>query len=394
MRRSTGRAKQSGYNGAMSVTDFARRLAEQRTRHPVISLYLDLDPEEFATPPARESEVHSLIDGARPDVETDESLDHEDKIALREDLDRVRDYLLSDEPPFQGARALAVFASRLDSLFEVVQLRWPVPGRAVVASKPYIEPLLQAVQAQRWCAVVVSRDRGLILTGWPDDLVERERVRDNVHGRVKKGGPSQANYERSAEQDAEAHLRRVADEVYRLWQAEGFDRLAVGGPHEDVTRFEQLLHNDLRPRLAPGRLAVDESRVTDAQIGDALTEFVTEESRRRERESLDLLAERLGVGERAAGGPEATLEALNERRVEVLLLERGVARPGGRCPSDGLLTLQSDGACPADGTALEPIADIGEAAIEAALLQDAEVILVERYPDLGPHQGFAALLRF
>jgi hypothetical protein len=378
----------------MSVTDFARRLVEQRPRHPVISLYLDLDPEEFATPPARETEVHSLIDGAKPALEADESLGHEDKVALREDLERLGEYLVSDEPPFQGARALAVFASRLDDLFEVVQLPQSVPGRVVIGRGPYIEPLLQAVQTQRWCAAVVTRDKGLILTGTPADLKERERVSDDVHARVKKGGWSQANYERSAEQDADAHLRRVADEVYRLWQSEGFDRLAVGGPDEDVHRFEELLRNDLRPRLAATRLAVDVSSATDDQIREALSGVVAEENRMHERESLDALAERLGAGGRAAGGPEATLEALNERRVEVLLIERGVARRAGRCPSDGLLTLESEGACPADGTPLEPLDDLAEAAIEAALLQDAKVLVVDRYPDLGPHQGFAALLRF
>lgn len=383
-----------GYKGPMSVTDFARRLVEQRPRHPVISLYLDLDPEEFATPPARETEVHSLIDGARPEIEADDSLDHEDKIALREDLKRLGEYLLSDEPPFQGARALAVFASRLDDLFEVVQLPQSVPGRVVIGRGPYIEPLLGVVQTQRWCAAVVSRDKGLVLIGSPADLEERERIKDDVHSQVKKGGWSQANYQRSADQDAEAHLRRVAEEVYRLWQREGFDRLAVGGPEEDVSRFKQLLHNDLRPRLAGKRLSLDESSATEDQIRLALGDVAAEESRRHEREVLNTLADRLGAEGRAAGGPEATLEALNERRVEILLLERGVARRGGRCPSDGLLTLQSDGACPADGTPLEPLDDLAGAALGAALLQDAEVLVVERYPDLGPHQGFAALLRF
>jgi peptide chain release factor subunit 1 len=88
----------------------------------VVSLYLDLDPEEFATPSARESEVHSLIDGAAREVEADDTLEHQDLIALREDLERLRGYLTSDEPPFQGARGLAVFAPGRDELFEVIQI--------------------------------------------------------------------------------------------------------------------------------------------------------------------------------------------------------------------------------------------------------------------------------
>src|SRR2546430_675978 len=114
----------------MSVERFARRLVERRPRHRVVSLYLDLDPsEEFATPRARESEVHSLIDGAAREVDADDTLGHENLVAVREDLARLRDYLTSDEPPFQGARALAVFVSGRDELFEVIQLHQPVEGR-------------------------------------------------------------------------------------------------------------------------------------------------------------------------------------------------------------------------------------------------------------------------
>ena len=76
------------------------------------------------------------------------------------------------------------------------------------------------------------------------------------------------------------------------------------------------------------------------------------------------------------------------------MLERGLARRGGRCPSDGMLTVATSGPCPADGTEIEEVEDLSEAAVEAALLQDAEVIFVHRYPDLGRHQGMAALLRF
>ena len=78
-------------------------------------------------------------------------------------------------------------------------------------------------------------------------------------------------------------------------------------------------------------------------------EVVEQDEREHERSALDRLAAGLGSGGRAAGGPEATLEALNERRVEVLLLQQGLTLAGGRCPRDGLLTLARSGPCPADG---------------------------------------------
>jgi peptide subunit release factor 1 (eRF1) len=139
---------------------------------------------------------------------------------------------------------------------------------------------------------------------------------------------------------------------------------------------------------------VDVAAATDDQIRDAVLSLVDDAERERERAALDRLAAGLGGGGRAAGGLQATLDALNERRVETLLLENGIDRRGGRCPACGLLSLETHGACPAEGTELEELQHLREAVVEAALVQDAEVIVVQRFPDLGPHQGLAALLRF
>ena len=125
-----------------------------------------------------------------------------------------------------------------------------------------------------------------------------------------------------------------------------------------------------------------------------MAKLVVEDEKRSEREALDRLADGIGSGGRAVGGPEETLAALNERRVQTLLLEPGFDRRGFRCGSCGLLMLEADGRCPADGGELEEVDDLREAAIEAALAQDAEVTIVHHYPDLGPLQGIGALLRY
>jgi peptide subunit release factor 1 (eRF1) len=378
----------------MTVTEAARRLVERQPAHRMISLYLDLDPERFATAPARSSQITSLIDQALREVDGDPTLEHEDTISLRLDLDRIRRYLHSREPPFKGARALAVFCSGRDDLFEVVQLSRPVPGRVEIGSAPLVEPLLAAAPEQRWCVALVSRGDARILSGAADRLTERERLDEDVHGQHDQGGWSQARYERSVEEDTDAHLRRVVDDVARLWRRERFDRLALGGPQEVVARFESLLPDGLRSRLTSERVSVDVSTATEEQIREVVAQVVDDFERRRERELLDQLAERLGAGGRAAGGPEAVLQALTERRVGTLLLEDRLELGGGRCPTCGLLTLERQGECPADGSELETVDDLREATIEAAIAQDAEVVIVRSHPDLGPFRGIAALLRF
>ncbi|HVW18426.1 MAG TPA: zinc ribbon domain-containing protein, partial [Solirubrobacteraceae bacterium] len=105
---------------------------------------------------------------------------------------------------------------------------------------------------------------------------------------------------------------------------------------------------------------------------------------------------RAGIADgRAAIGLAATLEALDERRLETLLYEAGFAAAGVRCERCGRLGTDDGAAsCPACGGELRRRESILEEAITAALLQSATVESIAGRPDLGPLGRIAALLRF
>jgi peptide chain release factor subunit 1 len=378
----------------------ARRMLERTGEHPVVSVYLDLDPSEFATAPARATQVRSLIDEAERDgrLARDE-LSHEDRTVLTNDLDRLQEYLGSDELPVSGARALAVFCSGQDDLLETVPLARVVPPRVVIASTPYLEPLVAGPPEGRVAVVLISHRSGRILVGNLLELEEAEDVRDDVHGRTARGGLSQHNYERSIEADVQHHMRHVAEELYRSWQQERFSRLVVGGTAQDVDQFASELPNDLRPLLAAGRLDLDAETASLAEVSEALAPVLNHAREATEAAALSELEDRLGAKSRAARGIEDTIEALDERRVETLLLARNFAAAGVRCPRCGLLYPEGTANCPADGEATTPVADLREAAVEAAVLQDASVLVFGEGSDPAPpalHRGggIAALLRF
>jgi peptide subunit release factor 1 (eRF1) len=380
-------------NSVVQAEEVARRLIERRPAHRVITLYLDLDPEEFAIAPARASEIRSLLDRAERGVNRDGQLGHEDRVALREDIERI-DAFLRREHPFEGAHGLAIFCAGRDELFEVVALPEPVSAQVVVCEGPYVEPLIVATQRRQWLVALVNRAAARILAGTADRLREERDIDEDVRGQHDQGGWSQANYERSVEKDVDDHLRHVARAVRRMWARDRYERLALGGPPEVVPRFEALLPEEVRARLAAERVEVDIGSATTDQVRERLVPVVAQEKKRLERRTLDRLAAGIGSGGRGVGGPEHVLEALNERRVETLLLEPGFGRPGFRCRSCGLLYVEASGRCPADGSELDEFEHLREAAIESALMQDAEIMVVRNYPDLGPFQGIGAILRF
>jgi peptide subunit release factor 1 (eRF1) len=89
------------------------------------------------------------------------------------------------------------------------------------------------------------------------------------------------------------------------------------------------------------------------------------------------------------------LPPLNERRVELLVLDEqfgGVT--GVQCLECGWLGLEGE-RCPADGSELIELEDLTEAMIELSMQQSAELLAVSHERDaLEEHGGAAAVLRF
>jgi peptide chain release factor subunit 1 len=368
--------------------DRLRKLAELRLDRPVVlSLYLDLDPTEFATPPARATAVRSLLDEAERRVKERAGLAHADRMALEGALERARNYL-ERELPTDGAHGVVVFASEPVDLFETVKLPRSVRSRVAIGRSPLVGPLARLERRERWCVALVSRRDARIFRGSPDGLREIGQIHDIVFGQHDQGGWSQARYQRGIEKEKADHLKRTAEVLLRHYKRRPFQRLITGGPREVVADFESKLHGYLSERLA-GRIEVDVDTASPDQVLEAAQPRFDELEREREAEALERL------GERGAWGLGETLRALNERRVEMLLLDEQFSAPGTQCPECGWLSMAGERRCPADDTELVALDDATDAAIELALQQSAEVLAVRHDREaLGGHGGVAALLRF
>jgi peptide subunit release factor 1 (eRF1) len=325
-----------------------RRLAQFRADNgPVLTLYVDLDPTEFATPQARETEIRSLLTEA------------ETRAAPERDIARVREYL-GEDPPVEGVGALAVFSCEPAGLFEVVRVPEPVPHGVDVADTPNVERLAEHIRDDRWCVLLVNRPSARILRGSSAALREAQMFDDVVHRQHKQGGWSQARYERSVEEDVARHLDHVDQAMRSMLERSPYDHVLLGTTEELAPHVERSLHPAVADRIA-GRFAVDVDNAAVDDVFERARPVMEEVERATERMLLDRLAEGLGPSGMAAAGSEDVFKALIELRVGTLLL-------------DG-----------AEGW--------GEA-IELALRQAADVRMIRHHTDLALHESVAALLRF
>ena len=338
-----------------------RELAE-RADGPgkVLSLVVDLDPERFSDPRSRQTQLTSLLDRARNEVDALDG-EHESGVALARDIERVEEYAKSGDLPTDGVSGLALFVSEPREMFDVVRLTLPVSPDVTIAEDPAIETLAPYLSLEVWGVLLVNSRTARVFLGRVDMLAETERLDDEVHGRHKQGGWSQARYQRSVEEEIESHVKRAWERFAELVIGHGVDHVGVAAPEAVRGHVDRLTPERIRERVA-GMVDVDVEHTTGDEVAAALRPLAEKAERRREAELLDRWREQLATGGRAVAGFPDVSKALADKRVETVLVAE--------------------------------TADLPRIVVEEAVLQDAAVVIVRHHDDLDATGGLAALLRF
>ncbi|HVW35465.1 MAG TPA: hypothetical protein VHL53_23235, partial [Acidimicrobiia bacterium] len=164
----------------------------------------------------------------------------------------------------------------------------------------------------------------------------------------------------------------------------------LGGPHEVVAEFEALLQPWIRDRVAD-RLTIP-TTATVEEVRQAALAVEAAVARRQEAALVDRLRDTVGAGGGVAG-LEATLAALVERRVDVLLVSEGYETEGWRCRACGYLGPLGR-RCPVCTKDMDLVDDVVEEAVEEALTNKCRVQMVRENADLDVLGRIGALLRF
>ncbi len=371
---------------AYGVTDaLLRRLAEwgeANAETTAVSLYLNLDPGEFSTADARQSAVSSVLSEAR-DLADEDSSPCVERIAER----------LADLDGLEGAEGVAVFCAAEPELFTVLALPGPVERHVSIGSLN-LRPLLAAHRGDTWCVLHVNRSNARVFLGTEHRLTELAQVQDDVKNQHKKGGWSQARFERSVGQDVAEHVGKAGDEVFGFLMRTDFDHLLVGAPEGLRAEVESELHSYLTEKLR-GWVEVDVDNTPSDDVVELVRPAMAAHRETVVRETVERFGALHGRGELSAAGLGPVLEALVAMRVDTLLVAEDAASPGVSCPACTYLAVEGD-ACPLDGSVLEAEADVVAKAVELAFLQSAGVVTLDAGDaSLAEHDGaVAAVLRY
>jgi len=361
-----------------------RLLAIEPGRYRVVSCYLRLSRDERAHRrylTALKNRIRAVHDEA-----------------VAPDLARILEYVTSARALPPRAAGLAIFACEALHLFEAVPLARVHRTRVVVDDTPYVLELIALRQELGGVlATVFDRSHARFFLVGDESAMELEGlIQASRRGggfdpdREDAPGWGERDYHHRLREERHRHCAAIAHRLQHLIRTHPARGIVLAGPRKEVAALIPFLPRDVAGRVL-GTAALNPTAVSPAEVQVAALAIASEHDRAAEIRLVSSLAESIGAGW-AVEGPRDTLHALARGQVRTLVARADLEGPGFRCAMSGRLVL-AKADCDGEGEP-RPVQDVVDEAVEEALRQGIEVVVVRDRAAAERIDGLAAILRF
>jgi peptide chain release factor subunit 1 len=317
----------------MSTTDqltaqLDRVAAADTGPFPVISLYLDLRPDEHGRDhfePFLRKELAERVKTYPVSGPERESLDA--------DAAKIREYVAGIDP---AVNSLALFACHGADLFETVQLAAPIDShRLYVSDRPHLYPLAHLIdEYPRYLALLTDSRSARIFVFAINAVEKTEQIQGEKAKHHKQGGWSQARYQRHVENVHLLHAKEVIDEVARIVREEAIDKIVVAADEVIMPVLREQLPKEVSDRIVD--IPKLDMRANERDVLETTIAALRKKDAENDRERVDELIGAYRANGLACVGRERTMAALTRGQVDELVVTAlpGRLEPGGGEPAD------------------------------------------------------------
>jgi len=338
------------------LVDLYRELRQDK----VLSVYLDVDQHDPAERNTWRIRLDQQVSRTRKALDGD----NEDRHHFEQAWKRLRERLDGFGNAFVPQRGWVGFATPEQVLY-AENLPVPMPDGVYWEEGIRVAPYVRGLKQERPVVIVlIDSQRARVFRYMSGDLTELQDLRaDTFVGDVTDVNVSKRATNRSGvrgktgtEQaqsvlDVSSHrmLKHLMGVISDLVGAHGF--VLLGGVGEMVSQARQALSHEMQARTTEATSLHLE--MTDAEVKHAAEDAATVITRHVQQDLLATVLDAAGGGGRACLGRDETLRALEEMRVDTLLLSRAlIAR-------DPDLADRCVGAAFAQGAAVEELSGPG-----------------------------------
>jgi peptide chain release factor subunit 1 len=372
-----------------SLQDTIDRLAAfEPVELPVVSLYLDLQADQHG-----KDRYDTFIRKELPARAATYLAHSAERESLERDIERIREYL--DAEVRASANGLAIFAcSAADDFFETVQLDAPLDGhRLYIYNQPHLFHLARVSdEFPRYAAVVLDTHQARILVFDLGERVWSQTVDNPKPKHHKKGGWSQARYQRHTENIHLQHAKEVVDALARVVREDAIDKIVLAGDEVIIPTLREQLPQELAERIVDV-LSLD-IRTPEHEVLRTTLESLRQQDEAEDADKVQRLLDAYRAGGLGVVGVRDTLEALTRGQVDELLIstvmEHRRARPGEVDASVLPAASGAEGAATLDPDEV----DVSDQLVTQARATGAAVTFIQDASLLDEVGGVGGLLRF
>lgn len=369
----------------INKTDLERLIQRTDGGKPVLSLFLDMsvNSDNKRTQGVFLNQKQSQF----------EELDGTQAPLVAEAFDRVREWI-SDGFDEQN-RGAAIYTELGGDWFEALQFPVPVQNRALLGPRPAIAPLAQVIESYHHHGVVLlDREHVRILSVYLGTLLDEFEVHGDpipAPNDVQAGGYSQDRYQRRKAEEVRHFFKEFAKEVEEFVGRYEPDDLVILGTDENVAKFREFLSEQVQEKVVyTGPAWVDDS---SSEILQRLQPHLSAYEERERLETVERVRDRVAHDYLATAGFQGTLTALQEGKVDTLVIARDRRQDGSRCQQCSFVFARDLSTCPYCGSQKLEEVDAVEELVRMAEGQGVEIAFAEPN-EVDDLRGVGALLRF
>jgi peptide subunit release factor 1 (eRF1) len=373
----------------ISKQDLERLLAREDGAGRVLSVFLDMsvnsdNKRTYSVFLNQKRSQFEELAGGRDGASTAE---------LAAAFDRVERWIRDEFR--EENRGVVIYVELGGEWFEALQFPVPIPNRILVGERAVIAPLAQVLESyQHHGVILLDREHVRILSVYLGTLLDEIEVAGEPWpspNDVQAGGYAQKRYQRRKAEEMRHFFKEFAKEVEVFVTRYRPDDLVLLGTPENTSKFREFLSEQaLKMIVHTGPMAVDEPA---PQVLLAIEPYLKAEREREEQETVKLMRERVKQDYLATAGFQSTLTALQEGKVDTLVIAQDQELDGARCSKCGFVFARELDSCPYDGASATAGVNVVDEVVRLAEAQGAEVKFVPAgaVQDL---RGVGALLRF
>src|SRR3954454_10040764 len=366
---------------------FDRLVAFPPTTFPVLSLYLNAEPDQHG-----KDNVDRFLRRELPARGRTFEPHSADRESYDRDVERIQSWVQENLRP--SAHGGAIFAcAGAGGFFEAIQLDAPVKEhRLYVYNQPQLYELARLTDSYpRYAAVVLDSQLARIFVFALGSTVGEAQVEGAPVNRHQAGGWSQARYQRHVDNVRQQHVKDTVAALDRIVREEQIGHVVLAGDEVIVPLFHEELPKHLQEKLVEDVLRLD-IRTPGQEVLKATLDAISADDRREDADQVRRATEGYRSGGLGVAGIGPTFSALIRGQVSDLLIseefelrhQEPVPRSSPEIPPELALELPEE----------QETVDLVDELVTRAKATGANVSFIENPTYLAEVDGVAGILRF